>query len=975
MPAKKAPVFGALNRNATLAETSVNAGPVQLDSDVSLKNPDGTGFQGGAFSVKLAKATAQDDLVITERGGIALQVNGESGATEVYYNGARIGTLTSSGQDGTALVVAFDQPVDDAAATALARAVAFAYSGDTPAAAARALTFSVTDAEGTTKSAKMQLKLTPQNDAPVFSGLEPASTRDRADVTAGFVIDADARVLDPDGTTYKGATLNVHVADAGSTDQLYLAPGAFSITGTKLYFNGKVVGTVSADGVSGHDLAFTFQVRGQMGKGALSDAQMSMLLEQVSYRSTASGPLTDAPTVSFTLTDAQKGVAHQDVSFTFTNAAPEFLPASPDGSGIIRLSTGKGSAQPVASPDGTKVAYMSSMAGQRQVFVSNLATGEVTLVSSSDSDTAGNDDSVDKIAFSPDGHKVAFVSDASNLVLGDTNGAKDVFVKDLDTGAITRVSTDSAGGQINTWSQKPVFSPDGTKIAFETPASNLGYVDTNGSSDLFVKDLATGTLTLVSNNAAGSAFGNGSFNPAFSPDGTRIVFMAFGTAVGPGLPGSTAVYVKDLATGDVTFVSYATAHEVLPVFSPDGTKVAFLSYPGEVIPGAVNDSVQLFMKDLATGEVTLVSSDAAGTPGNGLATGEFAFSPDGTRIVFSSMSSNLVAGDTDGVANVFIKDLATGAVTRVEGNVDGASGGAVFTADGAHVVFSSAASGLVAGDGNFASDIFMAALATPSVTSVTLTEDPAQSRLSAIGTVYFSDADTLDAHEVSVSQPQETLGTLSAKVVSDMNGTGAVVWSYAVDESDVAALAAGESRVDTFTLLVSDGAGGTAATTVAVTLVGAGEDAATIATFRLAPDDAAQAPAQKLAHSAGADLWASVAACFGDAGDTLADLLASIETRAFGAAHPQVLAAGAAGAAAHAAFDPGAWDLGFLEQALDRLPAPGAALLDGLWTYALEHGAAAKTVIPHHLADLSEALVADLRSALPVGHDGGHWLI
>ncbi|WP_249151283.1 DPP IV N-terminal domain-containing protein [Bradyrhizobium liaoningense] len=115
-------------------------------------------------------------------------------------------------------------------------------------------------------------------------------------------------------------------------------------------------------------------------------------------------------------------------------------------------------------------------------------------------------------AFSPDGTKVAFASYADNLVPGDTNGAPDVFVKDLSTGAITLVSTDASGVQLGGY--QPIFSPDGTKLAFATGA------------DIFVKDLATGALTRVSTSASGEqADGLSTTNPIFSPDGTKVALF------------------------------------------------------------------------------------------------------------------------------------------------------------------------------------------------------------------------------------------------------------------------------------------------------------------------------------------------------------------------------------------------------------------------------------------------------------------
>ncbi|MFG1246661.1 hypothetical protein [Xanthobacter flavus] len=174
---------------------------------------------------------------------------------------------------------------------------------------------------GAETSATMLLKLKPENDLPVFSGLDTQSVHSASQAAAGVVIDADVHVANPDLTGFKGGKLAVHLAGATATDQLYLSDGHFSITGKKLYLDGKQVGTVSADGHNGHDLAFTFS-------SAISDAQASQLAEQVSYRSTAASAPSGERDVTFTVTDTEKSSTSAHTTLAFEADAPTLLSAS-----------------------------------------------------------------------------------------------------------------------------------------------------------------------------------------------------------------------------------------------------------------------------------------------------------------------------------------------------------------------------------------------------------------------------------------------------------------------------------------------------------------------------------------------------------------------------------------------------------------------------------------------------------------------
>jgi len=223
----------------------------------------------------------------------------------------------------------------------------------------------------------------------------------------------------------------------------------------------------------------------------------------------------------------------------------------------------------------------------------------------------------------------------------------------------TRISTAAGGAEADDYSTNARFSPDGRYIVFESNATNLVAGDTNNCTDIFLKDLVTGAVTRLSTTANGAEANNYSYNARFSPDGRYIVFESDAT---------------------------------------------------NLVAGDTNNRVDIFLKDLATGAITRLSTTADGAEANNHSY-DVRFSPDGRYIVFESDATNLVAGDTNNCTDIFLKDLVTGAVTRLPTTADGAeannhSTNARFSLDGRYIVFESNATNLVAGDTNDVSDIF-----------------------------------------------------------------------------------------------------------------------------------------------------------------------------------------------------------------------------------------------------------------------------
>lgn len=342
--------------------------------------------------------------------------------------------------------------------------------------------------------------------------------------------------------------------------------------------------------------------------------------------------------------------------------ATTLLSSQPDG---VTAGTG-GSYDPVFSPDRTKVAFTSTAAdlGSKDtndtydVYVRNLRSGRTTLLSANDRRTAGNGMSLTPV-FSSDSAQVAFISAASDLGPTDGNGTIDVYLRSLRTGRLKLVSVDGAGTDSgNGQSESPVFSADGTQVAFDSTASDLGPLDTNGSNDVYLRNLVSRTTTLVSVNAAGTDSGNGgSGSPVLSPDATNVAFTSAATDLGPLDTAGTDVYVRDLVTGMNTLVSVNTAGtgggdrgSVSPVFSPDGTKIAFNSEASDLGPpdtGTNSGDSDVYLRDLTTASTTLVSVNASGTDAGNDVSADPVFNSDGRLIAFTSLADDLGPTDTN----------------------------------------------------------------------------------------------------------------------------------------------------------------------------------------------------------------------------------------------------------------------------------------------------------------------------------------
>lgn len=401
-----------------------------------------------------------------------------------------------------------------------------------------------------------------------------------------------------------------------------------------------------------------------------------------------------------------------------------------------------------------------------------------------------------RASISGDGRYVVFTSEATNLVDGDDEGAQDVFIKDLATGEITRIS-EAEGAGANADSFDPVISADGRYVVFWTMATDLPgnvpnqfdlyrYDRTTGTLehvsefsaplysgggtavlpyalsadgryivmsnnppggdsqfvyDIILKDMDSGTVTVVSRDVNGGQPNDHSYAPSISADGRYVVYSSFATDIvaNDGNAGWD-LFLFDVQLQTTTLVSTsaggarANASAYEGRLSADGRWLVFESNATNLIDDVAdaNGTVpDIFVKDLETGVVRLVSSAADGTQGNS-ASRFGAISPDGRYVAFFSQSSNLVTtGEPDGgVSDIFVKDLVTGAIRMVNIRADGTSTGALntsntlsFSADGRYLVFDYGLAfpnepALVPGDANSAIDVVVADLFSSAVRPV-----------------------------------------------------------------------------------------------------------------------------------------------------------------------------------------------------------------------------------------------------------------
>lgn len=432
------------------------------------------------------------------------------------------------------------------------------------------------------------------------------------------------------------------------------------------------------------------------------------------------------------------------------------------------------------------------------VFLRDRASNTTTLVSVNLTGTGGGNGNSLPFDISSNGQFVLFESAASNLVTNDTNHAQDIFVRDVVNGTTALVSVDTNDVSGDGESRDSVMTPDGRYVAFTSAADDLVPGDTNHIRDIFVRDLQSKTTTLVSVGATSTNSSpptSSSEVPEITPDGRYVAFYSTATNLVPGVATTGEIYVRDLAAGNTVWAStnarsifqsvtggtnevscnfslsadghyvgfevctnppsgspmsgiivrykvqsgstdlvytnasvavvenFETIHDL--DMTPDGRFIAFVANAGN----ASLTNTAIYLWDAQTGSNTLVSPDqTTGGPASGVCDSP-TVSTNGQYVAFLSDGSNLVPNLLNGPYHVYLRNVQNTVTTLEDAGTNGTGFGVSsiavpsMSSDGSVVAFESGDENVVPGDGNPDSDVFVRELVASSAELVSV-HDP-----------------------------------------------------------------------------------------------------------------------------------------------------------------------------------------------------------------------------------------------------------
>jgi Tol biopolymer transport system component len=365
--------------------------------------------------------------------------------------------------------------------------------------------------------------------------------------------------------------------------------------------------------------------------------------------------------------------------------------------------------------------------------------GQTVRVAVSSSGKLGNGEA-SAAGISADGRYVAFTSDASNLVPGDTNGKRDAFVRDLQSGLTERVSVSGSGAQGNFDSAASAISADGRYVVFDSDAFNLVKGDFNDRRDVFVRDRRNGKTTLVSVSSKGRHGNGDSSSGVISADGRLVAFVSYASNLVPGDTNHAQdVFVRDLKAGKTIRVDVGRrsrqakrgSESNSPSISATGRFVAFMSNTSNLVARDTNGVPDIFVRDLRAGRTTRVSVSNKGKQATDrLRNGSTSpsISADGRYVAFASSAANLVPGDTNRRPDIFVRDRKLGKTIRVSVGASGSQPDAesrtpVMSPDGQDVAFTSFASNLAPGDSGSRAEIYVRRLSAQETVPASIATD------------------------------------------------------------------------------------------------------------------------------------------------------------------------------------------------------------------------------------------------------------
>lgn len=354
--------------------------------------------------------------------------------------------------------------------------------------------------------------------------------------------------------------------------------------------------------------------------------------------------------------------------------------------------------------------------GRGDIFVADRSTGNVELVSVSTSEVQ-HTGSVGSFDISGNGRYVAFSCSDDALVANDSNGESDILIRDLQEGTTELVSVRTNGAQGNGASVAPSVSYDGRYVAFVSYATNLVNSDGNGVHDVFVRDRLSGITTIESVNTTGQEANDYSQNPSISDDGSKLAFESPATdIIANDTNGQFDVFVRDRIAG-MTEAASVNSSEVLsaggavfPVLSGDGTCVAFFGVADDLDDTDMNGIFDIFVRDMEAGTTEIVSVGNNGEV-NGTTTIMGTTISDDGRFAGFQTTSALDSDDMNSDQDVFIRDRKEKTTTRFSVADDGSDANDLaellaISGDGKVAGFISEASNLAPPDFNGYKDVF-----------------------------------------------------------------------------------------------------------------------------------------------------------------------------------------------------------------------------------------------------------------------------